>query len=338
MRTGNSRQCADSRWSLPRALIATLVVAFFAATPARAAFHLWAIREVYTDACGSNQFIELFTTAPSQTLVGGHQVLVGNGTTTNTFTIPANLGSDSANKTLLFGTASITNFGSPKPDYVIPENFVFAGGGTITFFGANSGAYSALPTDGVNSRTWGDGNAANTPQNFASQVGSITPPDYPPSISIANPPASSLFAAPATVAVDVAASDCDGTVANVRLLTNGVPAATNNVAPFGFSLSGLTAGSYTLRTVAQDNGSLNATSGPVVIRVADRPTLVVSPGVSGPLQFQFSSQVGIDYVVERATPLTGFSGVATNPGTGGTLQFEETDGSASQRTYRVRLQ
>src|SRR5262249_34454488 len=138
--------------------------------------------------------------------------------------------------------------------------------------------------------------------------------------------------------VGVAASDCDGTVANVKLLTNGVAAATNSVSPFGFSLSGLPAGSYTLRTVAQDNGSLNATSAPVVIRVADRPALVVSPGISGPLRIQFSSAVGIDYVIERATPLTGFSPMVTNPGTGGTLTFDETDGSASQRTYRVRLQ
>src|SRR5262249_55185328 len=157
---------------------------------------------------------------------------------------------------------------------------------------------------------------------------------YPPSISIGSPSANSLYAAGDSVAVGVSASDCDGSVANVKLLTNGVAVATNAVSPFGFFLSGLPAGNYTLHTVAQDNGSLNTTSAPVVTRVADRPPLVVSPGVSGPLRIQFSSAVGIDYVVERATPLTGFSPMVTNPGTGGSITFDETDGSASQHTYR----
>jgi hypothetical protein len=338
MRTRNSRRLPNPRWSLPRASVATIVATCLAVTPAEGAFHLWSIREVYTDACGTNQFIELFTTFGSQTFVGGKQIQVSDGTTTHTYTISGNLTNDSANHALLFGTASITNFGSPPPDYILPDNFVFAGGGTITFFGANGGPYTNLPTDGVNSRTWNAGNAANTPQDYPGTVGFITPPNYPPSIWIANPQNNGLFAAPATVAVGVAASDCDGSVASVKLLTNGVPADTNTAAPFGFSLSGLPAGNYTLRTVAQDNGSLNATSAPIVIRVADRPTLMVSPGISGPLQLQFNSAVGIDYVVERATPLTGFSGIVTNSGTGAAITFDETDSSASQRIYRVRLQ
>src|SRR5450432_1395701 len=39
-------------------------------TPAHAAFHLWNIREVYSDASGSLQFIELFTSAGAQQSVG----------------------------------------------------------------------------------------------------------------------------------------------------------------------------------------------------------------------------------------------------------------------------
>ena len=31
------------------------------------------------------------------------------------------------------------------------------------------------PTDGILSRTWGDGNAPNTTQNFAGQVGVVVP-------------------------------------------------------------------------------------------------------------------------------------------------------------------
>ena len=189
------------------------------------------------------------------------------------------------------------------------------------------------------SRTWGGGDAVNSPQNFNGQSGSITnPASLPPSVLIANPPNNSLFAAPATVSVGVSAFDSDGTVASVRLLTNGVAAATNTVSPFGFTLANLAAGDFTLRALAQDNASLSTTSPPVTVRVTDRPVLVVGPGLGGPIQFQFTSRTGVNYIVERATPLAGFSPVATNAGTGGTLQFQETNGSALQRTYRVRLE
>lgn len=316
------------------------VVLVAGAQSAHAAFHLWNIREVYTDASGTRQFIEFFTASGSQQFVGGQQVRVSNvgGTETHTFTIPNNLPANSANHAFLIATAGAGTSGSPTPDYTIPNNFLFSAGGTITFFGANGGAYTSLPTDGVLSRTWGSGNAANTPQNFAGSVGSITIPSSPPAISITNPPNNSLFAAPATVSISVAASDSDGSVANVRLLTNGVPAATNTVPPYGFTLANLAAGNYVLTARAEDDASLSTTSAPVTVRVADRPALVTSPGIGGPVQFQFNSRTGVDYVIERATSLTNFIPAVTNPGNGGTLQFQETDGSAGQRNYRVRLQ
>ena len=308
--------------------------------PARAAFHLWNIREVYTDASGTRQFIEFSTAFGSQQFVQNQQVRVtdSGGTTTHTFTIPSNLPGDTTGHAFLIATTGADASGAPTPDYVIPDNFLFAGGGTISFFGANSGSYTSLPTDGTLSRTWGGGNAVNSPQNFAGQTGTITVPASPPSISITNPANNSLFAAPAMVPVGVSASDSDGTVANVRLLTNGVAAATNTVSPFGFTLANLSAGDYTLRAVAQDSSSLSTTSAPVTIRVADRPALVLVPGAGGPIQFQFNSRTGVNYVVERATPLSTFSPVATNPGTGGSLQFQETNASEAQRSYRVRLE
>jgi len=57
----------------------------------QAAFHLWQIREIYSNPNGSLQFIELFCPASSQTFIGGQQISVSGG---GTFTIPSNLGSD----------------------------------------------------------------------------------------------------------------------------------------------------------------------------------------------------------------------------------------------------
>ena len=169
---------------LIRGLLSTasfLLALLMMSTPAQAAFHLWSIREIYTDSSGTLQFIELFTSDFSQQFVGGQQIIsrnVGN-TMHNTFTIPSgsNLPGDSANHAFLLGTAGIDSSGGPAPDFVIPNNFLFAGGGTITFFGTPSTVtYSALPTDGLLSRSIPSGaNSLNSPLNFAGAGGSVVP-------------------------------------------------------------------------------------------------------------------------------------------------------------------
>jgi hypothetical protein len=147
-------------------------------TSAPAAFHLWDIREIYTDSSGSVQFIEFFTSSGSQQFVGGQQVQVANvgNTITHTFNLPAHLSGDSAGRAFLLGTSSLQPVGGPTPDFIIPNDFLFPGGGTINFFGLNSGPYTALPTDGLQSRVWGGGNALNSPQNFAGQIGQVPEP------------------------------------------------------------------------------------------------------------------------------------------------------------------
>jgi Dockerin type I domain len=149
------------------------------ASRANAAFHLWALQEIYTNSSGNLQFIEMFDQFGGQEFVGGQQIRVTNsdGTQTHSFTIPTNLPDDSFDHTFLLGTAALQSAGGPAPDYILPDGFLFPGGGSISFFGLNSGTYSALPTDGTLSRTWGGtDNAVNSPQNFAGQTGVVTVP------------------------------------------------------------------------------------------------------------------------------------------------------------------
>jgi hypothetical protein len=174
----------DRKWILPST---TIIAVFFAslmfAQPAQAAFHLWSLQQIYTNNTGTLQFIELSTQFSGQPFVGGQQIQVSNtgATQTHTFTIPSNLpfSPDTANRTFLIGTAGLHAAGGPAPDYpTLPNNFLFSGGGTISFFGANSGPYNALPTDGTLSRTFvGGGNAVNSPKNFAGQVGRVVIPE-----------------------------------------------------------------------------------------------------------------------------------------------------------------
>jgi hypothetical protein len=313
-----------------------------ASLPANAAFHLWSIREVYTDASGTLQFIELFTTSGFESATAGQQIHVTNldRTITHSFTVPNSLSGSTANRALLFGTAAITNFGAPKPDFIIPANFLFAEGGSIKNFGTGSGPYTALPTDGSLSRTWaGGGNAVNSPQNYNNQSNTIVVSvNSPPFVIITNPVNNALFVAPGTVSVGVMATD-NVSVASVELMTNGVIAgAADTVPPYAFTLSNLPAGSYTLRARALDNQSAASTSAPVNVRIASLPTLQVLRGSNGPIQLRHNSATGINYVVERAVPLTNFSSIVTNPGNGGVIQFAETNGGAAQSTYRIRVQ
>ena len=166
----------------------------------------------------------------------------------------------------------------------------------------------------------------------------VAAPAAPPSVAITNPPNNALFAAPADLTIGVSASDSDGTVSSVRLSTNGVAALTNTVAPFGFTLTNLPAGTYTLRARALDNQALSTDSAPVNIRVVNRPLLSFERGTNGPIQLLFNSVTGVSYVVERSALLTNFTPVLTNPGNGGIIRFSETNATDVRQTFRLRLQ
>ncbi len=159
------------------------------ASPARAGFHLWQVRELYSNSSGTLQFIELFTTSNTQTnfsVVRSIAVSDVNGLGTKTFNLPIATLAPTANKTILFGTAGLQAAGGPAPDHIIPNNFLFTAGGRINLFNtaAISGNYTALPTDGVQSRVFSPAginntpsNAPNSPTNFAGQNGVVVVPE-----------------------------------------------------------------------------------------------------------------------------------------------------------------
>jgi hypothetical protein len=148
----------------------------FAAPASARPFHLWNISEIYSNSSGTLQFIELTELTSGQNNTSGQQISVSNvaGTQTNTFTLPNSLPSDSLDHMLLFGTAGVQAAGGPAPDYILPNGFLFSGGGTLDFFGQNSGTYTALPTDGVTARIWNGGNTLNSETNYSGVTGSIT--------------------------------------------------------------------------------------------------------------------------------------------------------------------
>ena len=151
---------------------------------AQAAFHLWKIDEIYSNADGSVQFVELAA------LSGGQQFLAGQtitseqiGASTRSFQFPANLPGDTANKTFLIGTQGYAALGIAAPDYIVPNGFLFTTNGTVNFAGGvHVVSYASLPTTGGLSINASGATAANSPKNFAGATGSIpaatTPLNY----------------------------------------------------------------------------------------------------------------------------------------------------------------
>jgi len=165
--------------------VPVLVLVLSLAGRAQAAFHLWNITQVYSNSSGTLQFIEMFDSAGFQQFVNGQSITVSNSDNSlqHTFTVPITpdySATNSLNHALLFGTAGLQAAGGPMPDFIIPNGFLFTGGGSIDFFGfsgsTNDLTYPALPTDGIHALTYNNGPVViNSPQNFTGQTGQVVP-------------------------------------------------------------------------------------------------------------------------------------------------------------------
>jgi hypothetical protein len=167
--------------------------------PAHASFHLWHVKEVFSNADGSVQFIELFNSFSSEQFVANQTLRTNSDGVIKNFVIPGNLSpppqTTTANTHFLVATPLFSSQpGAVTPDYTLPdpgvEGVFFnpnAANITITFLGSNdslSFAGSLLPKDGFQSLT--DMNATgfppgtpditvtdNTPTRFPNVAGQI---------------------------------------------------------------------------------------------------------------------------------------------------------------------
>ena len=153
--------------------------------------HLWQIQEVYTNASGSVQFVELFDTTNGEGfLTSGDPTFkfLINGATVNTLTFSnstatdgtGDLPSGTANHSFLIGTANMTALFGITPDYIIPANFFSKGAQNSVVF-SNSGdtaGLANLPTDGLMSLNASTGgvNSQASATNFADLTRPIPEP------------------------------------------------------------------------------------------------------------------------------------------------------------------
>ena len=154
--------------------VALFAVAGLISLPAAAAFHLWTMNELYSNADGSVQFLEVTALTSGQQFVAGHSLRSTVGGVSQTFDVPQNLVGDSAGKRMLFATQGFAALGIVTPDFIVPNGFFSRTGGTLNW-GENSDVwtYGALPAGNLSLNRDGS-TAVNSPRNYAGATGTIS--------------------------------------------------------------------------------------------------------------------------------------------------------------------
>lgn len=140
-------------------------------------FHLYRINELYSNADGSIQFIEMKVgNFSGESQWNGITLTVTRSGVMHTFSFPSNLPSGStANTSVLIATQAFADLGVVTPDFIVPAGFLFPAGGTVNFGGVDSVTYGALPTNGAQSVGRSGELATASPTNFAGTTGSLPP-------------------------------------------------------------------------------------------------------------------------------------------------------------------
>jgi hypothetical protein len=156
---------------------------------ANATYHLNQITQLYSNADGTVQFIELKAYSSGQQYLAGHTVISSQGATSRSFAFPSDLPGDTGEtmsdpyyggmsttyKSFLIGTQGFAALGVVTPDYVVPNGFLFATNGKVTFGeGADTLSYASLPTDGKLALNRNGATSVNAPINFNGVSGSVS--------------------------------------------------------------------------------------------------------------------------------------------------------------------
>jgi len=173
----------------PRLIAAALGLCALTTRGAFAGAHTWKVNEVFSNADGTIQFVELRESGggAGETGVGGHQVT----SSTKTYTIPSSVLAPTSFKSLLFATAAFAALpGAPAPDFVFPAAsvpFFSTAGGADTFryvaFDSWAVPAGSIPLDGYMSFNRSGVAAPNTPTNYAGATATIDlRPVAPPAV------------------------------------------------------------------------------------------------------------------------------------------------------------
>jgi hypothetical protein len=156
-------------------ILATLVASIaMTVSPSQAAHHLWRFSQVFSNASGTTQFIQLGCPDAGENNIGAF----GISSSSKSLSFATNLPSatSTANAWVLIATSNFGSLpGGVVPDYVLPSgNFFSTGGDTLTYASSvDSWTFGAVPTDGVHSLMRNGTTPQNAPINFSGATGSV---------------------------------------------------------------------------------------------------------------------------------------------------------------------
>ena len=146
---------------------------------------------------------------------------------------------------------------------------------TFTVTPSTAGTYSltAIATD----------NDGNTTTSSVVTINETVAVNVALTVSITSPANGASFFTGNPVAIAATAADADGTVTTVGFYLNGVLQGSDVTAPYTFTVTPATAGTYSLTARATDNGGAITTSSIVTIIVADNiaPTVSITAPANG---------------------------------------------------------
>ena len=173
----------------------------------------------------------------------------------STYTAPASIS--------IAATASDVDGSISKVDFYNGATLLYSDATSpysYSWTGVAAGSYSITAKAYDNNNTLTTSSAVSVTVNAAA--------NQAPTVSITSPANNTTYAAGTTsITINTNAADADGSVSSVEFFVNGVSKGIDYVTPFSMSVTGLSAGTYSLTAKATDNSGAQTTSSVVSINI-----------------------------------------------------------------------
>ena len=166
----------------------------------------------------------------------------------------------------------------------------------------------------------------------------VTAPNQRPVITLTNPLAGAILAAPANITMRATATDSDGSVANVQFLVGTSSLATVTTPPYAATTNNLAAGTYNLAAIATDNlGAKTTNNLSITVVTPVTPVLSLASLTGGQFRFSYGVNTGLVYFVQSSTNLlnSNWTLLASNPAASNPVVFVDTATTNPATYYRV---
>lgn len=157
-----------------------------------------------------------------------------------------------------------------------------------------------------------------------------------PAVTLTIPTDGAVFASPANVKIEATASVTSGSVTSVAFFANTTSLGAAQSAPFNITAANLAVGRYGLTAVATAAG-ISATSSVVNITVVSAIDITLSSPkiISGQFAFDYTTDPGLTYVVQKSLNLVNWLSVVTNAPSSNSVHFTDNFTPNGARYYRV---